>query len=490
MKKYYLNPNYKIVIESDHVLLKSSDSKFDAFMSEAHVSNPIHPLQAIIISIIHGKNEFDAIECLSAILSEYNVDYMFFIEQLLGNHKTKSIMYCGYEIMFPKNTILLETELAFEVELYDYESFINIKEVRLDSIRPKIPSTLGINTVFKCYTDCIYCFQDRTNPKGCEVMPIEKIQEIVEEAKALGIVNVETMGGETFLYPYWYELYKVLKDNGYGSMLSTKMPLQEKEIKKLHDLQIKKIQISLDSGIPSSLKAILSVNENYLKAISNSIKLLDNYGIGVEIHTIINKYNCNKEDIDSLSLFLSSLRNIKSWKIDFAYSSFFSKYKYNSVFANREDLNKIRIYIDEIKDQFYFPVHNFDKDDLFANYEDTYDYVTNGAAICPANKSLMNILPNGDVTICEKLYWTEKFIIGNIYDSNIYDVWNGTKAIDLFGFRKKSQVSSSPCSTCESKILCDERIAYCLPNILYKFGPDKWHMPDPQCPKSKTSIGN
>ena len=68
---------------------------------------------------------------------------------------------------------------------------------------------------------------------------------------------------------------------------------------------------------------------------------------------------------------------------------------------------------------------------------------------CVANQSGLVILPNGDVTICEELYWHNSFILGNISKSSIEDIWRSDKAQSLFNLKQEDVSKDSNCSKCD-----------------------------------------
>ena len=47
--------------------------------------------------------------------------------------------------------------------------------------------------------------------------------------------------------------------------------------------------------------------------------------------------------------------------------------------------------------------------------------------LCEGNLSYMLVLPDGKVTICEELYWHPQFILGNITEKSIMEVWMSDK---------------------------------------------------------------
>lgn len=84
--------------------------------------------------------------------------------------------------------------------------------------------------------------------------------------------------------------------------------------------------------------------------------------------------------------------------------------------------------------------------------------------------------------MCEQLYWNKDFIIGNIMENSIEEVWNSPKAQSLFFINQKDIPSDSRCSTCSDFIKCRETRQVCYRDIIKKYGATKWYYPDVKCP--------
>ena len=98
----------------------------------------------------------------------------------------------------------------------------------------------------------------------------------------------------------------------------------------------------------------------------------------------------------------------------------------------------------------------------------------------------MTILPSGDCTICEMLYYNKHFILGNIKEMNIEDIWNSKKSIVfIFTIQRgnSSRVNNVLLVRCFDK--CRKNLAkkICYVDIMkvHKH-PD---FPDPKCPQSQ-----
>lgn len=102
---------------------------------------------------------------------------------------------------------------------------------------------------------------------------------------------------------------------------------------------------------------------------------------------------------------------------------------------------------------------------------------------CSGLFSSLFILPNGKVTMCEELYWYPKFIVGNILEQSLDDIWNSEAALNLY-YLKQSKISDeSPCKTCKDYEACRIPKQVCYRDIVRKHVTKHWDYPDVNCPK-------
>ena len=66
------------------------------------------------------------------------------------------------------------------------------------------------------------------------------------------------------------------------------MPVKKDKLQTLKEIGIKEIQISLDSVNPETLSKILKVPTNYADEIKETIRLTEEIGLSLRVHTIIN----------------------------------------------------------------------------------------------------------------------------------------------------------------------------------------------------------
>lgn len=103
--------------------------------------------------------------------------------------------------------------------------------------------------------------------------------------------------------------------------------------------------------------------------------------------------------------------------------------------------------------------------------------------LCTANYSSLFVLPDGQVTICEQLYWNPHFIVGDITRQSLAEIWNSEKALNLYYLQQNTLSDKSHCKTCKYFIDCRQKMGgVCWKEVISAYGTENWDFPDPSCP--------
>lgn len=409
------------------------------------------------------------------------------VDGWLNNPDILKIKSSNHTSLFPP--YLLVEESNYEAKKYDFQTFLYDE---LDTVMKRhcTPSALTLMLNNTCVTKCVYCYQDKRKVVGCSI-PFERIRQIVQEAASLHVVNFDVIGGEFFLYPHWKELLKDLREMGFQPYLSTKIPIQEEDVKYLSDLKIMDLQLSIDSFIPSHISKSLGTKEEYCSKMRKTLDLLDQYGIPAIIHSVLTKYTDSIEDMQSVYDELCKHNNIVEWKVVKGEATLYPQVEFSKIESSNDKLQEINQFLTKLKSLSSF--------NIFPPYapqekistetpelkDQLNDFLGNNRSFCSGLFSHLYILPDGNVTMCEQLYWDKNFIVGNVIDQTVEEVWNSPEALGLYEIRQEDIPSDSLCSTCNYFKKCREIRQVCYREIIAKYGRDKWYYPDVNCPLAK-----
>lgn len=229
-------------------------------------------------------------------------------------------------------------------------------KVNLQIERHLTPSTITLMVNNICVTDCIYCYQDKSQKTNCSI-PLERINELIDEAYNLHVNTFNVIGGEFFLYKHWKEVLAKLRSYGYHPYLSTKMPLSEEIVKFLAEIKIHDIQVSIDSLIEGHLIPSLHVKNGYVSQMLRTLRLLEKYKIPVMVHSVLTKYTNSVADMKSIYDALCNLTNIVDWHVVKGEETLYPKTAYKNIEIKNDDLNQVVAYLDRMKLESKISIH-------------------------------------------------------------------------------------------------------------------------------------
>ena len=471
---YFLKPD-----EGRALIMSAQNGRDDLMPIDETFETIIHPLFAMIFSFCDGREVNAIVNDVSALLHTKVDKVRKFIEQLTDNKSFIQIKHPVGLSTFPPYTLCSCDSSTVASPRFSWKQY-TYSSVDLRQKRHYTPSsiTLMVNNV--CYTNCYYCYVDKRIKKHCS-LSFNNIKRIITEARSLNVRSFDVIGGEFFLYDHWFELLEELYKNGFNPYISTKIPIDDSIISKLVSLKVPDIQISLDSLIDNHLKQSLSVGSFYIQAISNSIKKLSESGIKIYIHTVLSQKTETVDDLRSIYDLIKDLHNIAEWKIDKAGKSLYTKESYCNIEVHKNSYAKIYEYINKLKYSAKFPIR------LPRPSVPTQLPMNNGdffeRGLCSGNYNSLFILPDGNVTMCEELYWNKKFLLGNVQENTLLEIWNSEKAHSLFYIPQEAFPDDSFCSKCPDFDKCRSVRQVCYKEIIKQYGSDKWYYPDVNCPK-------
>lgn len=440
----------------------------------------LHPVHGILLSYFTGAYSFGKIA--EEIENELGIKYkdlVHFLSSFLEN-KNMNIKYDNFYFSIPPFVLVKNRRNITRLDI-DRKSFLIYPPFNFSTIRLNIPRSILFVINTKCCTDCTYCYADRATKYIS--LSTERILRIIEDAKAIGVNVFDITGGELFLHKDWEIILDKMYECGYSPFISTKIPLSEDTIDRLIEKGVSAIQISLDS-IDEDLQAENTrCHRTYVCKITECIEKLNSRNIDIHIKSTLTKNTCTIRNVAQLLNFINPLNRVKSFSLTaVGFSQYLSVDHYKNIKPSLSQLREVKDFIKNNKRKNII----FDCDFRGVHYKSEYKNKNefDKRDLCTGNISGFVLLPDGKVTICEGLYWTENFIIGDLTHNCIMDVWNSPKALSLFKLKKESISSDSACKQCDVFDKCRCKLGVCWKNVIFYHGKECWDYPDPMCPNS------
>jgi radical SAM protein with 4Fe4S-binding SPASM domain len=337
----------------------------------------------------------------------------------------------------------------------------------------------------------VYCYANK-DYKVTSPLSTEKILSLIKEANDMGVLSFDINGGEVMLHKDWDIIVNELLKYGFLPQISTKVPLTEEQIKSIKELGIKRIQVSIDAWDTATLCKVLGVKETYFDKLKETLRLLEKYDIKVAIKSVVTKLNQDVKGIEVLLNNLVKFSNIVTISVAPGECSLYKHGKDSFVNYRTplEEWNKISDLILKFAMNFkisIYPQGCITNDIIFNNVEEKAR-TFGKRALCSGNIVSLFILPDSQVTICEELYWSPKFIIGDVTRQSLMEIWNSEKATKLYNLSQSDFRPVSACKYCPDFSFCRSTLGVCWKFIYLAYGTEYWDLPDPRCPLAPPPI--
>lgn len=477
-QKYVLNPAYRLYPDKNRIILTNT-GVYDFFIA-------VHPMYAVMLSFFNGaKTLDDTIDDIASFFTISKDTAYAKIQPFIENATPVHVDYAGGYFYFPKEILVKQESDDIRSDLKK-ESLAILPPYDFKTIRLNSPKNMLLVLNMQCVTDCIYCYADRKTP--FTPMALQQILAIIDDAVRIDVFNINISGGDIFLHKEWDKILKKLFDCGYQPLVSTKLPLTKEMIDRAWDTGLRDIQISIDSLKPELLMKTLNVPYEYADKIKTTILALDEKGFSITLKSTVTKDTCTVENISEVLEFAKQLKNIKRYTFTpLAYSQNKSIDEFNRIKPTIAQTGDITELLNGHKDLVNFELH------------DDNSSVTNGSeccnsesfvnrSLCSANAQGIIVLPDGKVTICEELYWNPNFLLGDLTQTSIMDMWLSDKAVNLSKMNQQDFPEASACKTCTEFESCRSGLGVCWKRIIAAYGKENWLYPDYKCPKAPKPI--
>lgn len=495
-KVYVLNPYYRLRHDVHRSILYAKGGT-DTVCSRNWCTF-IHPLHAVLLSFFTCKRPLrENLHLLCDFFSRSEEEMLRWVAAFVDNPGPLSV-HCGQtDIYFPKRVLIpMEDEQENVPFAHLNPNLFLWKKLDMNTRRLYMgPLIVTFMLTNRCVTRCAYCYADTATPVTGS-LSTGRLLELIQEAANLQVSHVNLMGGEVFLHRDWPILLKELvRLDMAPEFISTKIPLDETIIDKLHSCKYRGvIQVSLDAVSPVIVGNLTGTNIHYAQAMLNSLKLLDKSDIDYQIATVLTTLNCRIDVLKDMYEYLCQLKHLRDWRLVPVSNSISKPYSgFSALKPAKEELQEVMEQMDRLTAWASpFPVV-LGKDVLEQRFGETEGGSCRfEGSECSALTSHMFVLPDGKVSICEQLYWNKRFLIGDVTQRSLIEVWNSERARQLYHLSQKDIQSQSYCSKCGLFDSCFRYQNRCWCNIIKAYGADCWDYPDPRCiyaPPMKNNLG-
>ena len=337
-----------------------------------------------------------------------------------------------------------------KTELYDFTN-PDKKDVLTESSEffyeefHKTPQIFGlqIEVTARCNERCIHCYIPNEKKNEGQDMELSLILRVLDEAKAMGTLQVTLSGGELFMHKEIATILRHARNNDFSiSILSNLILLTDEHVTLLKEINPSIVQVSLYSMKAEEHDAITQVKGSFVKT-KNAIERLVEANIPLQISCPVMKLN--RTSYKDVLIYANKLRT--KAQTDFIMMA-----------QADQNVNNLaqRISIDETA-ELITDMLQFDQDYIDTTIQQEPKSVDiekyKNSPVCGVGVDNICLTSNGDYYPCAG--W-QGLILGNAYKQSLKEIWETSEPIKQL--RKITNSSFPECIICEAKDYC----AMCL----------------------------
>ncbi len=434
----------------------------------------LRPSEAIIIALLDGQRTLGDVGRLWGELTERDED--------IGHSEVEALVTKLTTNSFKEANLLVSVSESNrgKVVQYDPNTFVISKEkLNFSDRRLRVPYKVTYLPTMFCPQKCVYCYAKTYPTREQNLLGIDRLREIIAELAALGVDRIQMSGGDAMAHPQIFDILEMIVGFGMGVDLPTKLGVSYAQAKRLYDLGIDTIQVSLDSSDPETLDFMVGV-KNYNKRVLQCLDELRMANIRVRINCVATPHNLST--LGPLIDFIGKYENI--FRLTFSPYARSIWHHQEGLFLSDDDIKTIKEQVERragLYPHLLIAVGGNGAVAPMDPHQRVEEWKNRGQ--CTGNRDGFVILPDGKVTVCEELYDHPEFIIGDLTRQSVMEMWDSAEAWNLIR-PDQTSVPSGPCRTCSTFEECHSGQGICWRDTLKGYGWDKHYYPDLRCPKA------
>jgi pyrroloquinoline quinone biosynthesis protein E len=414
----------------------------------------LHPASAIILALLQGKRYQDALR-RAAQLFERSVEEMDkWYERQLAHWMEHDVF-----------VVVQESEAVVPVD--PAALAMPADQVDVDQwwlYRP-------INAVFKltdaCQRTCRYCSVHID--RGRSAMTTEQWLRVLDDAITNGILSVTFVGGDPLLHKGLPELIRFSVNRGVPPFVSTKVFVTDGMAASLVEAGLQKIQISIDSDVDHVGDYLLGspgATPQLFASIQNCVRA----GLEVRTNSVITPYNVL--GFPTLARRLRDLGVSRMGTSACGYSVFVDEI--DSLLLRPPEARWLEEQVALLKQEGIRATFSYAG---AADRREAFDK----RAFCSAGSWALIIHADGAVTLCDDLPAVAPFVVGNVLETSMMEIWNG-KAIQVFRQPGRELFEGTACFDCNAFAKCTADPRICFRDAYHAYR--RVWSPSPYCPRA------
>ncbi len=325
------------------------------------------------------------------------------------------------------------------------------------------PLKVFLDITYRCNLHCAHCFTN-SHLSHPDELSTEQVFSLIEQMEDAGTGMLALAGGEPLLRPDFFDVVEYATKRGIKVGMTTNgLCLTEAISKRLHDLGVATISISLD-GMERSHDAVRGVGT--WKQVVEKIKILRQH---CHVAKIGIRYTINALNLHDYEPVLRFAEEVGLDVVKFnPIRPFGRATRHQNLLLTQEQYVQFLTSVQQVKTKVRYSLPKTPLDNC------DYDFIDLGFG-CTGGRETCNVSPTGEFSGCAFL--GDSFVVGNIKTTSFLELWSKTQ-------ETVRCVGNKSCQSCSSYGNCR---AGCRCRALVEFG--NMNAIDPHCTLGKAVTG-
>jgi PqqA peptide cyclase len=304
---------------------------------------------------------------------------------------------------------------------------------------PRAPVPLGMlaELTYRCPLHCTYCANPLNIGDYADELTTVDWLRTLDQARALGVLQVHFSGGEPLLRPDLPELVGHARAVGlYSNLVTSGIPLSAERLERLAEAGLDHVQLSIQDSEAVSGDMIAGRPAHHRKLVA--AELVTRLGLPLTINVVLHRSN-----VDRLGAIADLAAELGAERVELAHTQF-----YGWAWRNRSALAPTPEQVDAAN-RAAAQARARHGDRLEFVYVDA-DYFSTRPKPCMSGWGSRQfvVAPNGDVLPCLSAAQLPGLAPSNVRDLGLAGIWYDSAAFNRF---RGTEWMPEPCSSCALK---------------------------------------
>ena len=301
-----------------------------------------------------------------------------------------------------------------------------------------MPVSILFELTHRCPLQCPYCSNPLQLEQAANELTTAQWSDLMEQAVAMGILQVHFSGGEPALRSDLEDLVENAETLGlYSNLITSGVGLDDERLGHLAALGLKHVQISVQDSTEDNANRIGGHRDGYARKMA-AAKAVRKHGLPLTINAPIHKMN-----VEHLPSIIDLAVDVGASRIEVAHVQYYGWAYHNraALMPKREQLEWATGVVEDARERF--------KGVLVIDYV-VPDYYARRPKACMGGwgRQFLNVTPSGKVLPCHAAESITSLVFDNIKERSLMDIWENSAAFEKY---RGSDWLPATCRSCERR---------------------------------------